>query len=119
MSARDVQITDRQSGPLGTLARLSWMLVGNMVLAFSLVFIFRNEGGFFHPADWVFWITVATLVPIRYLDIRFLDGQTATGGSASTANWVKYVVLLIAFSTILWAIAHAANYLFVGRTAAS
>jgi hypothetical protein len=118
MSARDDQITDRQSSPLGVLARLWWMLLGNMVLALSLIFIFHNQGGFFHPADWVFWITVATLVPVRYLDIRFLDGQTATGRYASTADWIKYVVLLIACATILWAIAHATNYLFVGRIAA-
>ena len=56
------------------------VLGGNMFLAFSLIFILFNKGGFFHPADWVFWITVATLVAMRYVDIRFCDGQTATAG---------------------------------------
>ena len=119
MSAHDEQTTDKQSTPLGILARLWWMLGGNMLLAFSLIFIFRNEGGFFHPADWVFWITVATLVAIRYLDIRFLNGQTATGEKASMTDWVRYAVLLLVCATVLWAMAHAANYLFGGRIAGS
>jgi len=114
MSAREGQITDKQSTPLGILARLWWMLFGNVVLAFSLIFVFSNEGNFFHPADWVFWITIGTLVFVRYLDIRFLDGQTAMGAYASTKDWTKYVILLIACSTVAWAIAHAANHLFGG-----
>jgi len=117
MSARNDQTIDKQSSLLGVLARLWWMLLGNVVLAFSLIFVFRNEGSFFHPADWVFWITVATFVAIRYLDIRFLDGQTATGEKASMTNWGRYVVLLLVCSTVLWAIAHAANYLFGSRIA--
>jgi hypothetical protein len=59
MTAHDEQITDRQGTPFGILARLWWMLFGNVVLALSLIFILRHEGGFFHPADWVFWITIA------------------------------------------------------------
>jgi hypothetical protein len=119
MSARDKHPADGQSAPLGILARLWWMLGGNMLLAFSLIFIFRNEEGFFHPADWVFWITVATLVAIRYLDIRFLNGQTATDEKASMMDWVRYAVLLPVCATVLWATAHAANYLFGGRIAGS
>lgn len=115
MPARDDQTTERQSTPSAILARLWWMLGGNVVLAFSLIFILRHEGSFFHPADGVFWIIVATLVAIRYLDIRFLDGQTATGQPASMADWVRYVVLLLACSTVLWVIAHGANHLFGGR----
>jgi hypothetical protein len=117
MSAREGQITDRQSTPLGILARLWWMLLGNVVLAFSLIFIFLNEGSFFHPADWVFWITAATLVAARYLDIRFLDGQTATSEKASMTDWARYAVLLPVCSTVLWAIAHGANHLLGGRIA--
>lgn len=119
MSAHDSQTTDKQSTALGIVARLWWMLGGNMVLAFSLIFIFRNEGSFFHPADWVFWIALATLVLVRYFDIRFLDGQTATSEKASMADWVRYAVLLPVCATVLWVIAHAANYLLGGRIAGS
>jgi len=116
MSGHNDQIIDKQGTALGFLARFWWMFFGNMVFAFSLIFILLNKGGFFHPADWVFWITVATLVSMRYIDIRFCDGQTATGRPASMADWTRYAVLLAACAVVLWAIAHAANYLFIGRT---
>jgi hypothetical protein len=114
MSAREDQIVNRQSTPLGVLARLWWMLAGNVLLAFSLLFIFRKEDGFLHPADGVFWITVATLVLVRYLDIRLLAGQTATGDPASAATWTRYVVGLMVSATVLWVLAHAANRLSTG-----
>jgi hypothetical protein len=119
MTARDEQITDGQSTALGVLARLWWMFFGNVILAFSLIFILLKKGGFFHPADWVFWTAVATLVSIRYFDIRFFDGQTATGRRASPADWTRYAALLSVCSVILWITAHAANYLFVGGIAES
>lgn len=95
------------------MARLWWMLLGNMVLALCLIFIYRNTGGFLHAADPVFWVTVASLVLVRYLDIRFFHGRTATDGApASITHWVRYTVLLVACSAAVWVLAHAANYLF-------
>ncbi len=119
MSRPKDQILDKQGTALGFLARFWWMLFGNMALAFSLIFIFFNQGGFFHPADWVFWITVASLVSVRYIDIRFCEGQTAAGQPASLADWTRYSALLLAGAVILWGIAHTANYLFVDRIAVS
>ncbi len=119
MSVRDNQITDRQSSPLGVMARLWWMLLGNVLLAFSLVFVLENRGGFFHAADVVFWISVASLVVVRYADIKFFDGCTATGEHASIRHWIRYAVWLSACSATLWVLAHVANYLFVTRGAQS
>jgi hypothetical protein len=115
MAARDDQTTDRQGTLPGILARIWWMLFGNAVLALSLIFILRHEGGFFHSADGVFWVVVATLILVRYLDVKFWAGQTATGRYASMTDWLRYVVLLLACSVVLWGIAHGANYLSVGR----
>jgi len=91
------------------------MLLGNAVLALSAVFIFHNTTGFFHAADVVFWCTAASLVLIRYIDIRFLDGLTATGEPASMRHWVRYTVVLVVCSAAAWAFAHVANHLFVSR----
>ncbi len=117
MSGHNGQTMDRQGTALGFLARFWWMFFGNMFCAFSLIFILLNKGGFFHPADWVFWIIVATLISLRYIDIRFCDGQTATGERASMAHWTRYAALLLAGAVILWGIAHALNYLVVDRIA--
>jgi hypothetical protein len=117
MAGHNDQIIDKQGTALGFVARFWWMFFGNMFLAFSLIFLLFNKGGFFHPADWVFWITVATLVTMRYVDIRFCDGQTATGGRASMADWTRYTALLLVCAVVLWGMAHAANHLFVDRIA--
>ncbi len=116
MAGHNDQIIDKQGTALGFLARFWWMFFGNMFLAFSLIFILFNKGGFFHPADWLCWITVASLIFMRYVDIRFCDGQTVMGERASMADWTKYTMLLLACAVVLWGMAHAANYLFVSRT---
>jgi hypothetical protein len=116
MSAHNSQTVDRQSTALGVLARLWWMAVGNLLLVFSVLFIVRNGGGFLQTADWVFWIAVASLLLVRYVDLRFLDGCTATGEPTSLAHWVKYAVLLTACSVALWVVAHVAGYLFATST---
>ena len=115
MPAPSSQVEDRQSTPLGLLARLWWMFFGNVVLAFSILFIFENRGGFFRTADWVFWIDVAGLMLVRYADIRFLDGCTVTGARASVGHWIRYAILLVACSTGVWAIAHVASRILTMR----
>jgi hypothetical protein len=117
MAGHDPQTLDRQGTAVGVLARLFWMLVGNAILLFSLIFLLHNKGGWLHTADVVFWITVGVLVLVRYLDIRFCNGLTAAGAPASRQHWVKYVVMLLVVSTTTWVLAHAANYLFVARVA--
>ena len=113
------QIDDKQSMGRGILARIWWMFLGNVVLAFCILFIVQNQGRFFLAADWVFWIDVATLVLVRYLDIKFLDGATVTGARASISHWIRYAALLIAGSAVVWVLAHVANYVFVARAAQS
>ncbi len=115
MSGQGPQTPDGQSTAAGVLARLWWMLLGNVVLALSAVFILHNTSGFFHPADVVFWIVAVSLVLVRYVDIRYFNGLTATGAPASTKHWIKYTVMLIVCSAAAWTFAHAANHLLVNR----
>ncbi len=115
MSSQNDQTTDKHGSGLSIIARLFWMFFGNAILFISIIFIVEHKGGMFHTADVVFWITVAILIFVRYLDIKFCVGLTATGNPASIAHWIKYAILLLIFSTAVWAIAHAVNYLVVNR----
>ncbi len=115
MRCTNSQIGDRQSTALGILARLWWMFFGNLSLVFSAIFIFQKGGGFFQWADGFFWMALASLVLVRYVDIRFLDGCTATGGYASVKDWIRYAALLTACSAAVWMRAHVAGYLFAVR----
>jgi len=116
MSEHEHQTADKQSSVAGVMSRLWWMLLGNALLAFSIIFIVQRSEGFFHTADVVFWAAVASLVLIRYVDVRFLGGQTATGAPASGRHWIKYTALLLVCSVLLWAVAHAAAYALAART---
>jgi hypothetical protein len=115
MSIQNDQTTDKRDGGLGIIARLFWMFFGNFILFISIISIFQHKGGVFHTADVVFWITVVALVFVRYLDIKFCGGLTATGLPASMAHWIKYVAILLICSTAVWVLAHAVNYLVVNR----
>ena len=115
MSSQNDQTTDKQGTGLGIIARLFWMFFGNAILFISVIFVFQHKGGMFHTADVVFWITVAILIFVRYLDIKLCGGLTATGLPASMAHWIKYVAILLISSTAVWVLAHAVNYLVVNR----
>ncbi len=111
MVAPNSPIRDRQGTIRGTLARFWWMFFGNIFGAFALVFIAQHRGGFWHTADVVFWAATASLVLVRYVDIKFLDGCTATGDRASMRHWVRYAGVLLALAIVVWALAHVTSYL--------
>ena len=111
MAGRDPQTVDDQGTAAGVLVRLWWMLIGNFILALCIVFIVQNRAGFFHAADPIFGITVLSLVGARYADIKFCKGLTATGAPASMVTWVRYTLLLVISSAVVWALAHGAGYL--------
>ena len=106
---------EKYDSMLGLLARLYWMLVGNATLFILTILIVMNKGKMFNAADVVFWITVAALVLTRYLDIKLLYSFTSTGQPASMAHWSKYTIFLLIFSTAVWVLSHAINYLFVNK----
>jgi len=95
---------------LALLARLFWMVVGNFVLVISLFIIFVHKQGFGQTTDFVFWITVAMLVLVRYLDIKHCQGQTVTGSPATMYHWRRYATLLAILSFALWTLAHIYVY---------
>jgi hypothetical protein len=115
MKKQNDQPTEKYDSPLGLLARLFWMLFGNITLFILTIVILLNQGKMFNVADVVFWITVALLVLTRYADIKLLGGLTVTDKPASMANWRKYTIFLLICSTAVWGLSHAINYLFVIR----
>jgi hypothetical protein len=52
------------------------------------------------------------MIIVRFLDIKFLDGQTAAGEPASIKHWRRYAIVLVVISAAIWAAAHTAVYLF-------
>jgi hypothetical protein len=112
MSAPTNQPIDKQSGILAILARPFWMFLGNFILMICAANILMGESGSTRTSDIIFWFAVAAMIIVRFLDIKFLNGLTATDKPATLAHWRKYAIMLIVCSGIIWAAAHAAVSLF-------
>jgi hypothetical protein len=87
-----------------------WFLVAHAVLLLSAAIIVQQHRKPFSAADAVFFGTVVLAAVIRYLDIRFFRGATATGNPATMRHWRRYAILLILVSLIVWAAAHAVGH---------
>jgi hypothetical protein len=110
MSVQNKQTFDKQGNGLGIISRLFWMFLGNVILFISALIILKNKTGTFHAADIVFFITVAAMIIVRYLDIKFFGGYTVTDKPATMSHWKKYLVLLLISSGVVWILAHLINF---------
>jgi hypothetical protein len=112
MSAPTNHHFDRQSGIWAILARPFWMFFGNFILLISAAHMFVGENKQSHVSDIFFWGAVLALIVVRFLDIKFLNCQTATGAPATIKHWRNYAILLIVIAAVIRSAAHFASYLF-------
>ncbi|MBM4102972.1 MAG: hypothetical protein FJ263_02830 [Planctomycetes bacterium] len=102
--------TQGQDSLVGLFARIFWSLIGNIILVFLAVKIFRNQA-LFSISDLLYWVLVSLLALTRYCDIKYLKGITAEGLPATMTHWRKYVKYLVFISTGLWLLAHIISFL--------
>lgn len=88
------------------LARLYWMFLGNIVLLFLLIFIVEKHAKMFGFLDIAYWTVVASLVLVRYADVRYLHGETGFGQPATMLHWRHYTELLALVSAVAWLLGH-------------
>lgn len=96
----------------GCLLRAYWMLLGNALVA---LFAYRimEMGGAITVMDIFYWLGAASLVIVRYVDIRFLGGRTGEGEPATMKHWRGYSSRVLAVCVILWLVVHGLGY-FIG-----
>jgi hypothetical protein len=111
MSAPTNQPIDKQRGILAILARPFWMFFGNFAMMICAIHIMMGESKSTKTTDIILWCAVAAMIAVRFLDVKFLDGQTATGEPAMLAHWRKYAIMLLMVAGVIWSAAHAAAYL--------
>ena len=99
-----------QPGCLSLVARIIWLMVGNVVLLGLAVKIVLSRG--FSLYDIVFWAVVGAIVFIRYADIKWLKGLGADAQPATMRDWVKHARLLLIMAGGVWVIVHALLPLF-------
>ena len=101
-SQEDPSANEYSSGA-GCLTRLYWMFAGNAFLAMLLIWLALNRPKVPALQDAGYFLTLASLVAVRYIDIRHFKGETGTGGIPSTlADWRKYSRLLVTGCIAVW-----------------
>lgn len=92
-----------KAGCLSIIVRLSWIFGGIAVLIYCGVFIAMGR----HPGtvDLVYWIIVAAIIAVRFVDIRFLKGETLDNKPATLRLWRGYALKMFAAAAILYAVA--------------
>jgi hypothetical protein len=98
---------DSKRSFIGAVARLYWMLVGNAGVYVVAIAITQQGHERAWATDAAFWMAVASLVLVRYVDIALLGGATASGEPASFGDWYRYAGRLLLLSLAVWIIAHA------------
>jgi hypothetical protein len=96
----------------GCFVRLLWMFLGNAAMALMAISIAQGSPEKLLLKDAVFFILAGLSVLARYLDVRYLHGQTSDGMPATPAHFRKYaaVVVPVYFSVLL--MAHLLRFVF-------
>jgi hypothetical protein len=102
-------MSDENSSQVGgCLARLFWLIVGNVILVLAAIGISQNSSGFsLTGRDAIFWAAALLLPAVRYVDIQYLRGQTADNRPASLSDWRRYAYAVVGISLAVWLAAHA------------
>jgi hypothetical protein len=85
---------DVTPGGVGLLLRLYWLFLGNVLLLFLLVFIIEKRPGLPSLFDAAYFAALISLITVRYVDIRFLKGETGEGKPATMADWRTHALIV-------------------------
>jgi hypothetical protein len=95
------------------LPRLYWMVFGNIILLLTAVTTMLRAFQDLHLASLVFWANAACMVIIRYLDVRYLRGETADSQAATIAHWKRYSIFLLVGAASTWALTITIRVLWI------
>jgi hypothetical protein len=105
---------DQEAAPLGVtgaLVRLYWFFFGNAILFFLLLFIVEKHPKVPSLYDPACWLTIASLILVRYADVRFLNVKTSEGKPATLNDWRRYALLVGALGIGGWLLARVLAHL--------
>jgi hypothetical protein len=89
--------------PGGCLARLTWMLVGNLALVVMALLVYKSAG--WSIADLAYWLIAGVVIGARYIDIVRFKGTTIHEVPATMADFRRYALLVLAAGAALFAVA--------------
>ena len=90
------------SSGAGCLTRVYWMFLGNVALAISFGLLIDRHPKFPSILDAACLLFLASLVYVRYIDIRYCKGETGYGQTATMDIWRKYALFSSLGSLVAW-----------------
>jgi hypothetical protein len=85
-------------------ARLFWMIFGTGFLIGLSLYIAFNPGQSVLVPSCLYLLNLVCMILVRFIDIRFLNGQTADGEPATMQNWARYSIILSVIAAVLWGV---------------
>lgn len=95
----------------GCVVWLGWMAVGNLVLLPLLIFIMREGRWTLGGKDLAFWLVVAAVLALRYIDLTRFGGRQVDGSPATPGLFKVYTLRFVGTWLVLWALAHSVQWL--------
>ena len=95
----------QDQSPAGCLARLVWMLMGNLALVVLVFVIYQSAG--WTIADLAYWLIIGVMIGARYIDIARFAGTTMNDEPATMAHFRRYLLLVLLVGAAVFAAARA------------
>jgi hypothetical protein len=102
-SVPDSKPSESEGGCLSELIRWLWLFIGPAALVFCAIYVAKGEGSILPEV--IYGALVVGLAAIRYLDIRVFKGITVNDKKATIKDWLRYTIILVLLSGLLYAIA--------------
>lgn len=92
--------SEGQGGCLPALARLFWIVGGNVALFFCAISIVLRRATF--AVYLIYILATISLVGVRFVDIKYFMGEKLNGERASLSHWRRYTLRLLFFAGLLF-----------------
>ena len=93
---------ESSSGCLSVLVRLTWIFGGSFLI-YGAIFIAQGKGP--GLADTIFLLFTLGLILVRFVDIRYLKGETMDNHPATLKHWRRYSVIMLIVAGLLYLLA--------------
>jgi len=88
-------------GCLPALFRLTWIF-GGILLIFCAVFIAQGKSGLI--ADLGLFVLALVIILVRFIDIKYLKGETMDNKPATLRDWHGYAIKVLIAAGVLFAL---------------
>jgi hypothetical protein len=99
----DSKPSESEGGCLSELIRWLWLFIGPAAIVFCAIYVAKGGASILPEVTYV--ALVVGIVVFRYIDIQVFKGKTANDKKATIKDWLRFTIILVLLSGLLYAIA--------------